>query len=383
MKTYIVGGYVRDRLLGREGKDHDFVVVGSTPEEMLDRGFQQVGANFPVFLHPLTGDEFALARTEKKVAAGYNGFETEFGTDVTLEQDLFRRDLTINSMAREVISFNELGHAKLSDEIIDPYGGQADLKHKILRHTSEAFAEDPVRVLRTARFAARYNNFKIAKETIKLMGEICHELNAVPGERIWAEFEKGLMEKEPGNMMRALYDCGALLQPALKVYSMPAIGRLDRIAYVDNTRRKDQTMQYTGVAARILKESTLACRFALVAQNPKKEELEEARIPANVGRVVLTSAKYFDSLAHYLELSKHQRLNVLMELRAITEPRLINDCLYVLTAYEDYIPVIEICTQIGTDCIAIKSVNAEEIAATCKTGIEIRDKLREARLNAM
>ncbi len=370
MKIYEVGGCVRDRLLGLEPKDVDYVVVGATPEEMIAQGFQQVGASFPVFLHPTTGSEYALARTERKTGVGYHGFETVYDPNVTLEEDLRRRDLTINSMAYD----------RDTNTIIDPYGGQADLKSKVLRHTSEAFAEDPVRVLRTARFAARYPRFKIAKETIKLMSQICHELNAVPGERIWAEFEKGLMEKEPGNMMRALYDCGALLQPVLKVYSMPAISRLDRLAYVDNTRRKDETMQYTGVAAKQLKESILACRFALVAQNPKKEDFEQARVPANVSHVVLTFAKHFSDLMHYLNLSKHDRLQLLLDLRALHDPRLINDCLYVLTAYEDYVPMTDICVQVALDVSAAKSVDATAIAASCENGVEIKVKLFEARL---
>ena len=220
IKVYIVGGYVRDRLLGLEGKDHDFVVVGATPQEMLDLGFQQVGADFPVFLHPQTGDEFALARTERKVGAGYNGFEVDFDTSVTLEEDLVRRDLTINAMAREVVGFNELGHAKLDDKVIDPFGGRLDLEARTLRHVSEAFAEDPVRVLRVARFAARYG-FNIAISTVALMIELVDagELDALTPERVWAETEKALNESNPLAYFRTLAMCGAsdVLFPELDV----------------------------------------------------------------------------------------------------------------------------------------------------------------------
>ncbi len=210
-KVFIVGGYVRDRLLGREGKDHDFVVVGATPQEMLDMGFQQVGADFPVFLHPQTGDEFALARTERKTGSGYNGFETEFGTDVTLEEDLARRDLTINSMAREVVGFNDLGHAKLNDEVIDPFNGMDDLRNGVLRHTTEAFAEDPLRVLRVARFAARFN-FAVHPDTMELMKSLVEagEMEHLTAERVWLEMEKALSEEQPMTFFWTLNACGAM-----------------------------------------------------------------------------------------------------------------------------------------------------------------------------
>ena len=186
VKVYIVGGYVRDRLLGREGKDHDFVVVGATTQMMLEAGFKQVGADFPVFLNTV-GDEYALARTERKIGKGYHGFETEFGTNVTLEDDLKRRDLTVNSMAREVLGWNELGHAKLSDDIIDPFNGQKHLHNGMIKHTSKAFAEDPVRVLRVARFRARYN-FNVAKSTKNLMTKMVDagEVDHLTPERVWS-----------------------------------------------------------------------------------------------------------------------------------------------------------------------------------------------------
>ncbi len=199
IKVYLVGGAVRDQVLNRPNKDLDFVVVGSTPELMERLGFDQVGADFPVFLHPVSKDEFALARTERKTAAGYHGFEVDFDTTVTLEEDLVRRDLTMNSMAVEVsVDILIDGEVKFIGDIVDPYNGQDDAINGILRHTSEAFAEDPLRVLRTARFAARYN-FDIAHETVELMRDIVAEgeMTALPMERVFAEFQKALMEDHP------------------------------------------------------------------------------------------------------------------------------------------------------------------------------------------
>ena len=199
IKVYLVGGAVRDKVLGRESKDLDFVVVGATRGYMECLGFDQVGADFPVFLHPKSKDEFALARTERKTAAGYHGFECDFNIDVTLEDDLVRRDLTMNSMAIQVhADILETGEVKFIGELIDPYCGETDAQAGVLRHTSEAFAEDPLRVLRTARFAARYN-FVIADETIALMQEIvgAGEMNALPMERVFAEFQKAMMEDHP------------------------------------------------------------------------------------------------------------------------------------------------------------------------------------------
>ena len=200
MKAYRVGGSVRDELLGLAVKDHDYVVVGSNPEEMVRLGFRPVGKDFPVFLHPETSEEYALARTERKTGRGYKGFTVYAAPEVTLEQDLARRDLTINAIARDE-----------DGALIDPFGGAQDLQRGILRHVSPAFAEDPVRILRLARFAARFG-FKIAPETLALMrgmvqeGEVDH---LVP-ERAWQELSRGLMERRPSLMLEALRACGAL-----------------------------------------------------------------------------------------------------------------------------------------------------------------------------
>ena len=203
MKVYLVGGAVRDQLLGLPVKDRDWIVVGAVPATLLSLGYQQVGKDFPVFLNPKTKEEYALARTERKSSAGYTGFICDFSPTITLEQDLIRRDLTINAMAQ-----SEDG------EIIDPYGGKQDLENRILRHISPAFSEDPLRVLRVARFAARYHSlgFKIASETLALMAELAQsgELQHLTAERVWLETEKALNEKNPEIYFETLHKTGAL-----------------------------------------------------------------------------------------------------------------------------------------------------------------------------
>ena len=203
MKTYLVGGYVRDTLLGLKTKDRDWVVVGATPEELLNRGFKTVGKDFPVFLHPETKEEYALARTERKTAPGYTGFSFYAAPDVTLEDDLVRRDLTINAIAQDE-----------DGAIIDPFNGQADIKKKLLRHVSDAFPEDPVRILRVARFAARYHKlgFQVANETMQLMQTMTDngEVDALVTERVWQETNNALGEATPSVFFEVLRECGAL-----------------------------------------------------------------------------------------------------------------------------------------------------------------------------
>ena len=201
MQVYCVGGAVRDELLGRTVKDHDYVVVGATPEQMTALGYRPVGKDFPVFLHPQTQEEYALARTERKTAKGYKGFQVYAAPEVTLEQDLARRDLTINAIARDA-----------EGKLIDPHRGVDDLKAGVLRHVGPAFVEDPVRILRLARFAARFANFTVAEETQALMCEMVEngEVDALIPERVWQELAKGLMEARPSRMFEVLRQCGAL-----------------------------------------------------------------------------------------------------------------------------------------------------------------------------
>jgi len=203
METYLVGGAVRDELLGRPVVERDWVVVGATPQEMEQRGFRAVGRDFPVYLHPQTHEEYALARLERKVAPGYRGFTTQFSPDVTLEQDLQRRDLTINAIAR-----------RADGRLIDPFGGQRDLSARLLRHVSAAFVEDPVRVLRVARFAARFTGmgFTVAPETRALMRQMVDdgEVRSLVPERLWRELERALGEPTPQACFDTLQACGAL-----------------------------------------------------------------------------------------------------------------------------------------------------------------------------
>ena len=246
MRSYVVGGAVRDQLLGLPVQDRDHVVVGATPEQMLAAGFRPVGKDFPVFLHPETQEEYALARTERKTAKGYHGFAFHTAPDVTLEQDLVRRDLTINAMA--------LGEDGGS---VDPYGGQADLRARVFRHVSEAFAEDPVRILRVARFAARLPEFRVAETTNALMRRMVDEgeVDALVPERVWQELSRGLMEQRPSRMLAVLRDCGALARILPELDSGPS------------------TMEAADAAAR--RGHALEVRFAVLmlglaeAQDPK------------------------------------------------------------------------------------------------------------------
>ncbi|MBC3920633.1 multifunctional CCA addition/repair protein [Undibacterium sp. CY18W] len=252
MKTYIVGGAVRDALLGLPVQDRDFVVVGASPEEMLAKGYLPVGKDFPVFLHPKTHDEYALARTERKTAAGYKGFVFHTDADVTLEEDLIRRDLTINAMAQD-----DAGN------IIDPYGGLRDLHDRVFRHVSMAFCEDPVRILRLARFAARFaippQNFHVAEETTSLMqGMVADgEVDALVAERVWQELSRGLMEARPSRMFAVLRSCGALqrLLPELNALFEPGTA----------SERGQQLMQILdATASHASHRQALSTRFAIL-----------------------------------------------------------------------------------------------------------------------
>ena len=256
MKVYLVGGAVRDALLGYPSSERDWVVVGASPRELLDRGYQQVGRDFPVFLHPETRDEYALARTERKQGHGYTGFAVHCDPAVTLEQDLLRRDLTVNAMARSA-----------EGEIIDPYGGQRDLAARVLRHVSEAFVEDPLRVLRTARFAARYAHlgFSVAPETLALMAEIVGqgELAHLPAERIWVELERALGERDPQVFVQVLRDCGALEALLPEVEALFGVPQTER--YHPEIDTGIHTLMALQQAARLTPASDV--RFALLVHD--------------------------------------------------------------------------------------------------------------------
>jgi tRNA nucleotidyltransferase (CCA-adding enzyme) len=215
LQAYVVGGAVRDALLGRPAGDRDWVVVGTTPDEMSARGFIPVGGDFPVFLHPRTKEEFALARTERKSGRGYKGFTFYTGVDVTLEEDLRRRDLTVNAIAR-----------RADGTLVDPCGGLKDLEARVLRHVGNAFTEDPVRLLRLARFAARFHEFTIAPDTMSLAKQLVEsgEVDALVAERVWQEVAKGLMSEQPGRMFDVLEETGALPRILPQLAYTPVIG---------------------------------------------------------------------------------------------------------------------------------------------------------------
>ena len=225
MEIYLVGGAVRDALLGLPVQDRDWVVVGATPEQMVALGYKPVGRDFPVFLHPASKEEYALARTERKTAPGYRGFVVHAAPDVTLEQDLARRDITINAIAQTATG----------EHLIDPFGGQGDLRAKVLRHVTPAFREDPVRILRVARFSARFPDFSLALETAQLMRDMVAsgEVDALVPERVWQELSKGLMTSQPSRMMGVLADTGALsrLLPALRQSADKGFALLDQAAH--------------------------------------------------------------------------------------------------------------------------------------------------------
>ncbi len=275
MKIYSVGGAVRDELLGLSVTDRDYVVVGATPPQMIEAGYKPVGADFPVFLHPESHEEYALARTERKVAPGYKGFVFHASPTVTLEDDLGRRDLTINAMAKDAH-----GH------IIDPHSGRADLHHKLLRHVGDAFREDPVRILRTARFAARFAamGFTVADETMALMQEMVDvgEVDALVPERVWQELSRGMMEARPSQMFEVLKACGALARIA------PEIDRLWGVPQPKATHPEIDTgihtMMVIDCAARI--NAKLPVRFAALTHDLGKGVTPQQYLPNHPGHEV-------------------------------------------------------------------------------------------------
>ncbi|MEG0001073.1 MAG: multifunctional CCA addition/repair protein [Comamonas sp.] len=274
MQTLMVGGAVRDHLLGRPVHDHDWVVVGATPEEMVAQGFQPVGRDFPVFLHPQTHEEYALARTERKSGRGYRGFAVQSSPDVTLEEDLARRDLTINAMAAPE-GWPESG------TLSDPYGGQRDLEAKLLRHVTDAFREDPVRILRVARFAARFADFSVAPETMALMREMVDagEASDLVAERVWQEIARGLMETAPARMFEVLRDCGALevLLPELaRLWGVP-----QRAEYHPEIDTGVHVMMVLQQAARL--DAPLAVRYACLVHDLGKGTTPADVLPRHIG----------------------------------------------------------------------------------------------------
>ena len=362
MKIYAVGGSVRDELLGLPVQDRDFVVVGATPEQMIDAGYRPVGADFPVFLHPETNEEYALARTERKTAPGYKGFVFHTSVDVALEEDLRRRDLTINAIAKDA-----------DGNLIDPYGGATDLKQGLLRHVSESFAEDPVRILRTARFAARFANFssfanrsfEVAPETLALMrtmveaGEVDH---LVP-ERVWQEIAKGLMESTPSKMFEVLRACGALAR---------LLPELERLWGVPQSTKSHPEID-TGVHVMMVidyaasKNYSLPIRFAALGhdlgkgttpeqvwpRHPDHEErsvalvdviCERLRIPADCRDLARMTARWHGDAHSALQLDAEKLLALMDGCDALRRPErfheFVDTCASDHHGREGYIDVI-------------------------------------------
>jgi len=273
MKTYLVGGAVRDALLGLKASERDWVVVGSSPDEMQAAGYKQVGANFPVFLHPGNGEEYALARTEKKQGHGYHGFKVDFHPGVTLEEDLERRDLTINAIARAE-----------DGSLIDPFGGRADIENRLLRHVSAAFVEDPLRVLRVARFAARFAHlgFHVHPSTLALMREITQsgELQHLAPERCWREIERAMRTQTPSVFVRVLRDCAALEDMLPEVDALFGVPQQEK--YHPEIDTGEHLLMALDVAAK-LAEGSATVVFAVLLHDLGKGLTEPGDLPAHIG----------------------------------------------------------------------------------------------------
>jgi tRNA nucleotidyltransferase (CCA-adding enzyme) len=398
MKIYAVGGAVRDELLGLAVKDRDWVVVGATPEDMLERGFVPVGRDFPVFLHPGSHEEYALARTERKTAPGYAGFAFHAAPGVTLEQDLVRRDLTINAMARD-----EAG------AIVDPHGGRADLAARVLRHVSPAFAEDPVRILRVARFAARFADFSIAPETLALMRSMvaAGEVDALVAERVWQELARGLMEERPSRLFEVLRECGALrrLLPELAaLWGVP-----QRADYHPEIDTGVHVMMVIDMAARL--GAALPARFAALMHDlgkgltpvdilprhhgheAKSVTLLEAicerlRVPADCRDVARLVARFHGDMHRVAELRAETVLSLLERCDALRRPERFD--LVLLACEADYRGRLgweardyPQAAAWRTALAALRAVDAGAIAAATVDPQAIADNIRAARVAAL
>ena len=403
-KTYVVGGAVRDALLGLPVKDKDYLVVGATPEQMHAAGFVPVGKDFPVFLHPDTHEEYALARTERKTAPGYAGFAFHASPEVTLEQDLLRRDLTINAIAQDT-----------DGTLIDPYGGQADLTARVFRHVSPAFAEDPVRILRIARFAARFTEFTVAPETLALMQQMVSsgEVDALVPERVWQEISRGLMESRPSRMFAVLRDCGALARllpelDALAGVPQPAQHHpeIDTLVHV---------MMVVDVAAS--EDASLPVRFAALTHDLGKGTTSPDDWPRHIAHEA-RSEKLADQICRRLKLPnevrelallaarEHGNVSRALEMRAETIVKLLerSDAFRKPARFAELLKVSE-CDHRGragfadrpfpqakhllTALAAAQSVNAGEIAASVtsknpdRPAERIAAAIHEARVHAV
>ncbi len=398
MQVYCVGGAIRDELLGLVVKDRDWVVVGATPEQMLAEGFKPVGRDFPVFLHPRTREEYALARTERKTAPGYAGFVFHTSPDVTLEEDLARRDLTINAIARSA-----------DEALIDPHGGQRDLAARVLRHVSAAFAEDPVRILRLARFSARFTDFSVAPETLELMRQMVAngEVDALVAERVWQELARGLMEEQPSRMFETLRACGALAR------LLPEVDRLwgvpQRADYHPEIDTGVHVMMVIDMAARL--DLSLPARFAALTHDLGKGETpadilprhighelksavlleplcERLRVPTDCRDVARLVARFHGDMGRIAELRPETKLKLLERCDALRRPARFEEVLGACEAdYRGRLGFSEqeytAATLWRTALQAIRVVDAGAIAQACTDPAQIPARVHAARVAAV
>jgi len=368
MKAYVVGGAVRDELLGLPVADRDWVVVGATPEELTRLGFKPVGKDFPVFLHPQTGEEYALARTERKSGRGYKGFTVYAAPDITLEEDLRRRDLTINAMAR-----NEAG------VLIDPFGGARDLAEGVLRHVSEAFGEDPVRVLRVARFAARYG-FRVAEETMQLMRRMVAEgeIEDLVAERVWQELARGLSETRPQRMFEVLEACGALAR------LMPEVQAI----------RADQSRRLAFDAALGRAAASVPVRFALIAwflpadhpggcERAVLASCERLRAPTEVRELALVVCRCKSMLASAEGLGAPDLLELLKRADAFRRRERFGDLVAVARAADPGDDCTRAAARVQLALQAAASVDAGAVAEGAPAPADIPDRINDARVRAI
>lgn len=398
MKIYCVGGAIRDELLGLPVQDRDWVVVGGTPAGLLERGFVPVGRDFPVFLHPQTHEEYALARTERKSGRGYHGFTFHTDAHVTLEDDLARRDLTINAMARSA-----------TGDLIDPYGGRTDLAHRVLRHVSPAFAEDPVRILRLARFAARFADFTVAPETVDLMRQMvaAGEIDALVAERVWQELARGLMEATPSRLFETLRSCGALarLLPELdRLWGVP-----QRAEYHPEIDSGVHTLLAIDMAARL--QLSLPARFATLLHDLGKattpadilprhlghEQRSAAlvvplcarlRVPADCRDLARLVARYHGDIGRGAELRAATQLKLLESCDALRRPARFADILGACEAdYRGRLGFAERCFAAAAHwqraLATVQTVDAAAIAAACTDKSLIPERIHTARVAAL
>ena len=398
MQIFIVGGAVRDELLGRLNADRDYVVVGATPEALLKQGFRPVGKDFPVFLHPKTQEEYALARTERKSGHGYHGFTFHAAPDVTLEEDLARRDLTINAMAKAA-----------DGTLIDPFHGQQDLLAKTLRHVGPAFAEDPVRILRIARFAARFHDFSVAPETLALMRQMVSsgEVDHLVAERVWQELATGLMEEKPSRMLEVLRDCGALARLLPEVDALFGVPqRADYHPEVDTgihtmmvidqsaLRRFILPVRFTALTHDLGKGTTPADILPRhIGHEERSVELTEKlcarlRVPNDCRDLALLMARYHGNIHRAADLKANTIVTLFEKTDALRRPerfqQLLDACLCDFTGrlgWENR--PYETPQRLLTALAAVNSLDAGKIAAACIEKAHIPERIHQARVRAV